>query len=162
MKVFMYLLEGGAREWFISLSPSSISSLKYFHVAFHNHCKKYFLADLFLEHCCEEFGSYIQQSIISSSSSENERDISIEEVEEDLFTYESSSNSFIQKDDVGNYINDEINYNKALDKFSIISDVSISFCYDESIVLSSHKDLVNYEESSVDGQAQESLYGNFQ
>jgi hypothetical protein len=42
MKMFMYSLEGEAREWFRSLPPSSISSLKYFHVAFHNHCKKYF------------------------------------------------------------------------------------------------------------------------
>jgi hypothetical protein len=125
MKMFMYSLEGEACEWFRSLLPSSISSLKYFHVAFNNHCKKYFSADLLFEHCYEQFGSYIQNSIISSSSSENERDILFEEVEEDLVTYESFSNSVIQKDDVGNYINDEINDNKALDTFSIISYVLI-------------------------------------
>jgi len=46
VKMSMYSLEGEAGEWFRSLSTSSISSLKYFHVAFHNHCKKYFSANL--------------------------------------------------------------------------------------------------------------------
>jgi hypothetical protein len=96
MKMFMYSLEGDAREWYQSLPPSSISSLYGFHTTFHHHCKRYFSVDLLFEHCCEEFGSYIQQSIINSSNSENERDIFVEEVEEDSITYESSSNySFI-------------------------------------------------------------------
>jgi hypothetical protein len=82
---------------------------------FNDHCKRFFPTDLLFENCCEEFGSHIRQSLISSSSHENKRDFSIEEVEEDSIIYESSSDPFIQKDDVGNYINDEIYDNKALD-----------------------------------------------
>jgi hypothetical protein len=131
-----------------------ISSLEHFHAAFNEHCKRFFPADLLFEDCCEEFGSHIRQSLISSSSSENKRNFSVEEVEEDSVTYESSSHYFIKKDDVGNYINDEIDDNKALDTSCIILDVSVSHCYDTSIVLCSHKDLINYEESDVEGHEQ--------
>jgi hypothetical protein len=154
MKMFMYSLEGDAREWYRSLPPASISSLEQFHVAFSKHCKRFFPADLLFENCCEEFGSHIRQSLISSSSSENKRDFSIEEVEEDSVTYESSSDPFIQKDDVGNYINDEIDDNKALDTSCIILGDSVSHCYDTSVVLCSHKYLINYEESDVEGHEQ--------
>jgi hypothetical protein len=75
-------------------------------------------------------------------------------VEEDSITYESSFDSFIQKDDVGNYINDEIDDNKALDTSCIILDVSFSHCYDTYIVICSHKDLIKYEESDVEGHEQ--------
>jgi hypothetical protein len=154
MKMFMYSLEGDAREWYRSFPSASISSLEQFHAAFSEHCKRFFPADLLFEDCCEEFGSHIRQSLISSSSSENKRDFSVEEVEEDSVTYESSSDSFIQKDDVGNYINDEIDDNKALDTSCIILDVSVSHCYDTFVVLCSHKDLINYEESDVEGHEQ--------
>ena len=46
MKIFMYSLDGDAREWYFSLPPSSISSLKDFHTVFHEHCKRYFLDEL--------------------------------------------------------------------------------------------------------------------
>lgn len=42
MKMIMYSLEGDAHEWYKSLPPSSISSLKEFHTTFHNQCKCYF------------------------------------------------------------------------------------------------------------------------
>jgi hypothetical protein len=74
-------------------------------------------------------------------------------MEEDSVTYESSSNFFIQKYDA-NYDNDENDDNKALDTSFIILDVSVSHCYDTSVVLCSHKDLINYEESDVEGQEQ--------
>ena len=73
MQMFMYSLEGYAREWYQSFPPTSISSLEQFHVAFNKHCKRLFPADLLFENCCEEFGSHIRQSLISSSSSENKR-----------------------------------------------------------------------------------------
>jgi hypothetical protein len=75
-------------------------------------------------------------------------------VEEDLVTYESSSDPFIQKDDVGNYINDEIDDNKALDTSCIILGDLDSHCYDTYVVLYSHKDLIKYEESDVEGHEQ--------
>ena len=37
MKMFLYSLDGDAREWHFSLPPSSISSLKDFHTVFHMH-----------------------------------------------------------------------------------------------------------------------------
>jgi hypothetical protein len=75
-------------------------------------------------------------------------------MEEDSVTYESSSDPFIQKYDVGNYINYEIDDNKALDtSFNILGD-SDSHCYDIYIVLCSHKHLINYEESDVEGHEQ--------
>jgi hypothetical protein len=39
MKLFMFSLERDARKWFRGLPPKSISSLKYFHSCFHNHCR---------------------------------------------------------------------------------------------------------------------------
>jgi hypothetical protein len=40
MKMFMFSLGGDARQWYKSLSPSSISSLKEFHATFNKHCKR--------------------------------------------------------------------------------------------------------------------------
>jgi hypothetical protein len=72
-------------------------------------------------------------------------------VEEDSVTYESSSDPFIQKNDVGNYINDEIDDNKDLDTSWIIQGDLDSHCYDITIFICSHKYLINYEESDVEG-----------
>ena len=41
MKMFMYSLYGDAHQWYFSLPPSSISSLKDFHKAFTEHYKRY-------------------------------------------------------------------------------------------------------------------------
>ena len=53
--MFMYSLDGDACEWYFSLPPSSISSLKDFHTLFHKHYKRYFLAEFLFENCCEEY-----------------------------------------------------------------------------------------------------------
>ena len=55
MNVFIYSLDGDAREWYFSLPPSSISSLKYFHTVFHKHCKSYFSAEFLFENCCKKY-----------------------------------------------------------------------------------------------------------
>jgi hypothetical protein len=74
MNMFMYSLEGDAREWYRSFPPDNISSLEQFHATFSEHCKRFYPADLLFENCCEEFGSYIQQSITNSCSSIDEGD----------------------------------------------------------------------------------------
>ena len=48
-------LDGDACEWYFSLPPSSISSLKNFHIVFYKHCKRYFSAEFLFENCCEEY-----------------------------------------------------------------------------------------------------------
>ena len=55
MKMFMYSLYGDARQWYFSLPPSSISSLKEFHRAFTEHCKRYFSDELVFGNCCNEY-----------------------------------------------------------------------------------------------------------
>jgi hypothetical protein len=151
MNMFMYSLEGYSREWYRSLPLASISSLEQFHVAFNKHCKWFFSADLLFENCFEEFESHIPQSFMSSSSSESKGDFLVEEMEEDLVTYESSSDHFIEKDDVGNYINDEIDDKKDLDTSFIIPCDSDSHCYDTFVLICSNKYFINCEESYVEG-----------
>ena len=70
MKMFVFSLEGDAREWYRSLPPSSIYSLKEFHTIFHHRCERYFSREILLEGCCEEFHSYIQN--VYSSSCEHD------------------------------------------------------------------------------------------
>ena len=55
MKMFMYSLYGDARVWYSSLPPSCISSLKDFHKAFNERCKKFFPDELLFDNCCQEF-----------------------------------------------------------------------------------------------------------
>ena len=55
LKMFMYSLEGNARQWYRSLPICSISSIKYFHAAFYVYCKRIYFPDLLLEDCCEQF-----------------------------------------------------------------------------------------------------------
>jgi hypothetical protein len=52
MKVFMISLDGDARQWYKSLPTDSISSLKYFHVVFHSHCKIFYPVEILYEYCC--------------------------------------------------------------------------------------------------------------
>ena len=56
INMFMYSLDGDACEWYFSLPPSSISSLKDFYTIFHKHCKRYFSAEFLFQNCCEEYG----------------------------------------------------------------------------------------------------------
>jgi hypothetical protein len=51
----MYSLYGDARQWYFSLPPSSISSLKDFHRAFTEHCKRYFSDEFAFDNCCDEY-----------------------------------------------------------------------------------------------------------
>ena len=51
----MYSLYGDARQWYFSLPPSSISSLKDFHRAFIEHCKRYFSDEFAFGNCCDEY-----------------------------------------------------------------------------------------------------------
>jgi len=53
--MFRCSLEGKAREWCISLSPSNISSLKEFQAAFHSYYKDNFSIESFYRECWEEF-----------------------------------------------------------------------------------------------------------
>jgi hypothetical protein len=74
MKMFMYSLEGDARQWYRTLHASSISSLKDFHDVFYSHCKIIYPAERLFENCCEGYASYIQDSTSDSSSSDDEGD----------------------------------------------------------------------------------------
>jgi hypothetical protein len=70
MKMFVFSLEGDAREWYRYLPPSSISSLKKFHTVFHHRCERFFAREILLEGCCEEFHAHIQN--VYSSNCEHE------------------------------------------------------------------------------------------
>jgi hypothetical protein len=55
MNMFMHSLDGDARQWYFSLPPSNISSLKDFHTVFKKHCKRYFSDEFLFEYCCEKY-----------------------------------------------------------------------------------------------------------
>ena len=55
LKMFMYSLEGDARQWYRSLPISSISSIKDFHAVFYDYCKRIYSVDILLEDYCEKF-----------------------------------------------------------------------------------------------------------
>jgi hypothetical protein len=55
IKLFGFSLEGIVRYWYQSLLIASISSLVYFHVAFHLFCKDIFSANLLYPKCCHDF-----------------------------------------------------------------------------------------------------------
>ena len=65
-------MDGDAYEWYFSLPPSSISSLKYFHIVFHEHCKRYFSDEFLFENCCEEYDLHDEDEIFSIASSEED------------------------------------------------------------------------------------------
>ena len=58
MNMFMYSLYGDTRQWYFSLPLSSISSLKDFHKAFIEHCKRYYSDEFAFDNCCEEYKLY--------------------------------------------------------------------------------------------------------
>ena len=51
----MHSLYGDAHQWYFSLPPSSISSLKDFHKAFTEHCKRYFSDEFAFDDCRDEY-----------------------------------------------------------------------------------------------------------
>jgi hypothetical protein len=55
MKMFMHSLYGDARQWYFSLPPSSISSLKDFHRVFNERCKRFFSDKFLFDNCCVEY-----------------------------------------------------------------------------------------------------------
>jgi hypothetical protein len=57
LKMFMYSLEGEARQWYRSPHVSSISSLNDFHAAFHSCCKRIYPVECLLNDCCDQFKS---------------------------------------------------------------------------------------------------------
>ena len=54
MKMFFFSLEGDAREWYRSLPPYSILSLKEFHRVFHHRCERLYAQEILLENCCSD------------------------------------------------------------------------------------------------------------
>ena len=48
MKLFMFILEGYARSWFEGFPAGSLSSLKDFHIIFHEHFKRHYPSLLLL------------------------------------------------------------------------------------------------------------------
>jgi hypothetical protein len=72
MKLFMYSLQGDVHIWYHSLEPSSISSLKEFHVAFNIHCQKFYSSELICHSCCEEYKDCVQDIIDSYEGCDNE------------------------------------------------------------------------------------------
>jgi hypothetical protein len=97
MKMFMYSLEGDARQWYWPLPYSGISSSKRFHIAFNDYCRRFYPAKYLFESCGEEFKLYTQQS--ESSSSMNVKEFIDEEMEEDFISHESSSYYSIQEEE---------------------------------------------------------------
>jgi hypothetical protein len=73
MKMFMFSLDGDAREWYRSLPPASISSLREFHAAFNTQCQKFYSSELIHHSCCEEYRDGVQDIVRSCESCENER-----------------------------------------------------------------------------------------
>jgi hypothetical protein len=78
MKMFMYSLEGDARQWYRSLPISIISSLKDFHVVFHSYCKRIYPVELLLDDYCEKIKF---KKFLSNDDQEGFSD----EINEDIF-----------------------------------------------------------------------------
>jgi hypothetical protein len=77
--MFMYSLEGNAREWYRSLPPDSISSLEQFHATFSMHCQKFYSSKLICHSCCEEYKDCVKDIADSYEGFENEEDALDEE-----------------------------------------------------------------------------------
>jgi hypothetical protein len=73
MKMFIFSLDGDAREWFQSLTPTSIPSLREFHATFNKHCQQFFSSKLIFYNFCEEYIDCVQGLTISNEICENER-----------------------------------------------------------------------------------------
>ena len=100
MKMFMYSLDGPARQWYITLPSSSISSLKDFHDAFYLYCKRIYPAEFLFEDCCRGYALYMQDLEADFSSSEDEAGGYDMKKEEDLL---SSSDYVLHQENFQNY-----------------------------------------------------------
>jgi hypothetical protein len=94
MKMFMYSLYGDARKWYFSLPSSSISSLKDFHKAFNQRCKKFFPDELLFDNCCEEFN-------LHNKAEDVKREGSLHHLSNDLHDTVPSHQDEPQTDDKG-------------------------------------------------------------
>jgi hypothetical protein len=65
MNMFMYSLEGDAREWYRSFPPASISSLEQFHATFNIHYQQFYSSELICHSCCEEYKDCVQDIVVS-------------------------------------------------------------------------------------------------
>ena len=65
MNIFMYSLYGDACQWYFSLPPSIISSLKYFNRSFTVHCKRYYSEEFAFDNCCEEYKLHSQDEWVN-------------------------------------------------------------------------------------------------
>jgi hypothetical protein len=149
MKMFMYSLEGDARVWYRSLPASNISSLREFHAAFNEQCKRYFPAELLLVDCCEQCKSGYYSQEIDYSSSTDEEDDYIKEEEEDSLSVISSSKSVLQQE-YFQHSDLEIHNNDTLDAFGINLNVSNSSDYDTNVVPNLFEDQLLTEEILVE------------
>jgi hypothetical protein len=86
IKMFRFYLEEHAREWYQSLPPTSIHSLKDFHVAFNSYYDKIYPTNLIFDNCCKEFEFLIQHTTWCSSCDESGEDL-IERESEDRSDY---------------------------------------------------------------------------
>jgi hypothetical protein len=94
MKMFMYSLYGDAGKWYFSLPSSSISSLKDFHKAFNQRCKKFFPDELLFDNCCEEFN-------LHNKAEDVKREGSLHHLSNDLHDTVPSHQDEPQTDDKG-------------------------------------------------------------
>ena len=119
MKMFMFSLDGDAREWYRSFPPASISSLRDFHAAFNTQCQKFYSDELIHHSCCEEYRDGFQDIVRSCERCENEGNTSeelmelvnsfsatIEGLEADFTCYSYEENAkdipFLEIDVIGN------------------------------------------------------------
>jgi hypothetical protein len=72
LKMFMFSLAGDAHEWYHSLPPASISSLREFHAAFSRHCQRHYSSELICHNCCEEYEGHDQDVVVSYESCKDE------------------------------------------------------------------------------------------
>jgi hypothetical protein len=72
LKNFMFSLAGDAHEWYHSLPPASISSLREFHATFNRRCQKFYSSDFVCHNCCEEYEDNDQDMTVSNEIYEDE------------------------------------------------------------------------------------------
>lgn len=127
MNMFMYSLEGDARQWYRYLPSSSISSLREFYAVFIKYCKRYFSPDILLEYCCEQFEPYIQQTIKMIHDVPDER---LQRVicEDSLEYSQSDSDSFYDHLDVyprEKFVANYLFKDQSLTKQIIVEDLTV-------------------------------------
>jgi hypothetical protein len=72
--MFIFSLAGDAREWYHSLPPASISSLREFHAAFNRHCQRFYSSEFICHNCCKEYEDIDQDMAISIEDCEDDGD----------------------------------------------------------------------------------------